>query len=116
MDTRNWTPQQQLAALMRLPWSVRVESEGSDRSLVARVVEIPDAIGRGNSVKEVAKHLWESLVASLERRLDQGELIPLPPASSLPWMAEPTPPAEVVELQIGQRIGPLIIRPKATAA
>lgn len=116
MTFRNWTSQQRLMALMRLPWSVRVEPDDTDGSWVAQVAEIPDAIATGNSMKELAKDLWESLAASLEIRLEHDDTIPLPKGSSPPWDAETAPRLEVVELQIAQPTGQLIIRPKATAA
>ncbi len=114
MTATNWTPQQQLMALMRLPWSLRIERDESDGSLTAEVAEIPDAIATGDSVKELAKDLWEALAASLEIRLEHGDTIPLPPGSVLPWNATTPRRIERAELRIVQPVGHLIIEPRAT--
>src|SRR6266542_5172993 len=111
MTATNWTPREQLMALMRLPWSIRIERDELDGSLIAEVAEIPDAIATGNTVKELAKDLWESLAASLEIRLEHGDMIPLPPGSVLPWNANTPRRIEPVELRLGQRVGHLIIEP-----
>lgn len=114
MTAINWTPQQQLMALMRLPWSIHIEHDELDGSWIAEVAEIPDAIATGNSVKELAKDLWESLAASLEIRLEHGDMIPLPPGSVLPWNAKAPRRVERVEVRFTHRVGDLIIEPRAT--
>lgn len=114
MTATNWTSQQQLTALMRLPWSLRIERDESDGSLIAEVAEIPDAIATGNTAKELAKDLWESLAASLQIRLEHGDMIPLPPGCVLPWNAKTPRRIEPVEVRFRQRIGHLIIEPRST--
>lgn len=114
MTATNWTPQQKLMALMRLPWSLRIERDELDGSLIAEVAEIPDAIATGSTVKELAKDLWESLAASLQIRLEHGDMIPLPPGSVLPWSEKTPQRIEHVEVRFRQRVGYLIIEPRAT--
>jgi hypothetical protein len=116
MTARDWTPQQKLMALMRLPWSVRVKQDDVRGSFTAQVAEIPEVMGTGNSMKELGKSLWVSLADNLERRLKRGDMVPLPPGKKLPWDGERSPRVEAIELQVPQRIGHLIIRPKGTAA
>ena len=116
MSAGNWTSQEKLAALMRLPWSIRVEQEAGGGPLVAHVGELPDAVARGDSIKALGKHLWISLSESLARRLERGESIPLPPGRPLPWDGPLPSRAESVELRVRQRIGYLIIRVTSAAA
>lgn len=117
MTRDTWTPQQRLLALMRLPWTVRVERDEADGSWVAQVAEVPDAIATGRSMKELARDLWESLTASLEIRLEHGDAVPLPHGSALPWRGHPSPSVVAFrEVQITQPTGPLVIHPSATAA
>ncbi len=115
MTLRDWTAKQRLTSLMRLPWSIHVERDEADGSLVAQVGEIPDAIATGASMRELAKDLWESLAASLEIRLEHGDMIPLPAGSALPWETESGPNVQVIELRIPQAMEPLIIRANANA-
>lgn len=88
MEHHTLTIQEQLTALMRLPWTVKVDTDDADGSLVAQVGEIPDAIGTGKDVKQLARDLWESLRASLEIRLEHEDDVPLPEGCSLPWAAD----------------------------
>lgn len=81
-----WTTDAQVMALMRLPWTVRVERDECDGSLIARVDEVPDAIGTGDTEKGLAKDLWDALWASLEVRVVHGDVIPLPRGARLPWL------------------------------
>jgi predicted RNase H-like HicB family nuclease len=85
MAARNWTREQKLRALMRLPWTVQTERNPEDGYLVARVVELPSVIATGDTEKELARDLWESLEASLAVYLDYGDEIPLPTGQVLPW-------------------------------
>ena len=101
MAIQNWTAQEKLAALMRLPWTLRITEE-PDGSRVARVEEIPDAIATGRTSKELAVDLWESLAGSLEIRLEHDDPIPLPKGSTLPWEAAQT---RVIQRIIRQRTG-----------
>lgn len=80
-----WTNEQKIDGLMRLPWSLSVEKD--DDGLVARVAEIPDAIATGANEKALALDLWESLRASLSVRVEHGDPIPLPVGSVLPWLS-----------------------------
>lgn len=115
MATQSWTTQEQLAALMRLPWTLRVDHD-TDGSLIARIAEIPDAIGTGEDLKALAVDLWESLAASLECRLENGDPIPVPSGSMLPWESRDNQSLRPVERKIAQRGGELTIQLSATAA
>jgi hypothetical protein len=90
----NSTREENLLALMRLPWTVKVAHE-KDGSWSATVDEIPDAIATaddGNDYeRELAADLWQSLYESLAVRLDHSDEIPLPPGSQLPWLVQPQP-------------------------
>jgi predicted RNase H-like HicB family nuclease len=86
-------------ALMRLPWSVRVERD-EDNGLVARVAEIEDAIATGEDEKALALDLWEAIQASLTARLEHGDQVPLPKGYRLPWEnPRRFAPAKVIKLQ-----------------
>lgn len=85
-----WTREQQLAALLRMPWTVTIERDNDDKCLIARVAEIPSALATGASEKELSKNLWDSLRASLEVYIEYDDAIPLPPAvQRLPWQTDP---------------------------
>lgn len=84
MGKTDWTKEQKLAALMALPWDVRVERD-EEGDLFARIAEIPDAVADGATERELGRELWQSLYASLVLRLDRGDPIPLPAKSALPW-------------------------------
>lgn len=72
-----------LVSLIRLPWTVTVEE--SHGCMIARVRELPDAIATGDTERELALDLWQAVEASLAIRLDNGDDIPLPEGSRLPW-------------------------------
>lgn len=85
-----WTDEQKIAALLRLPWTIRVERDPQAGYFVARVMEVPSAIATGETEKELEIDLWESLRASLEVYLTHGDAIPLPAiVHQLPWDARP---------------------------
>lgn len=91
--TPQWTPAQKVAVLMRLPWTVRVETDAVDNSFVARVAEVPDAIATGSTESALSLDLWHSLKASLECRLEFGDELPVPQGTVLPWEAGKAPAA-----------------------
>lgn len=98
----NWTTEQKIDSLLRLPWSIRSEvtAEG-DRLL--RVVEIPSAVGSGQSDDEAVADLWESLRASLAAYLHFEDKIPLPEGSPLPWAPGQSHDGPVVAIIVRQR-------------
>ena len=86
----NWTREQKLAALLRLPWTIRVERDEDEGYLIARVAEIPSALATADTDADLERELWESLQVSLEVYLDHGDNVPLPPsAKALPWERPP---------------------------
>ena len=91
--TQIWSREQQLTALMRMPWGVALERDSEDDSFVLQIREIPDAIGTGADEKAAAVDLWESLRESLRVRLEHGDDIPLPPGLVAPWLTDAAPPA-----------------------
>lgn len=97
-----WTREQKLAALLRLPWTIRVERDVDEGYIVARIGEIPSAIATGDTEAELERDLWESLRMSLQVYLDHDDEIPLPVAAKgLPW--ELKPPAQRVRAIIVAR-------------
>ena len=73
-----------LAALLRLPWTVRVE-RSDEGYFVARCAELPGSIATG-SKDEIEGEFWESMRATLGTLLDDGDRIPLPNGVKiLPW-------------------------------
>jgi hypothetical protein len=85
MHAAQWTTEQKMAALMRMPWTVLVETDPTDASLIARVAELPDAIATGTDETDLARDLWEAIEASLRCRLDFGDEIQLPAGINPPW-------------------------------
>jgi hypothetical protein len=81
-----WTKEQQLEALLRLPWSIDRETT-MEGDVVLRVREVPSAIGTGESDPAREEDLWESLRESLRAYLHFGDTPPLPPKARLPWRA-----------------------------
>lgn len=95
-----WSHEAKLEYLLRrVTWTVRAETtpEG-DRIL--RCVEIPDAVGSGETDEEIEADFWESLRASLEAYLHFGERPPVTRNVVLPWESGrqgiPTPMATIV--------------------
>ena len=88
-----WTPQQKLAALMRLPWTVRTRRDSEDGYII-EIDEFPSVVAAGDTEKEVGRDLWEALEATLYAYLAHGDVIPLPPGGVLPWEATEEPPQE----------------------
>lgn len=91
--TQSWSREQQLTALMRMPWGVSIEHETDDNTVVLQIREIPDAIGTGDDEKAAAVDLWESLRESLRVRLEHGDDITLPAGMVAPWLTNAAPPA-----------------------
>lgn len=88
-----WTREQKLAALLLLPWTIRVERDPDEGYMVARVPEVPSAIATANDEAGLERELWESLQLSLEVALDHGDPISLPAqVPVLPWEAKRTGP------------------------
>ncbi|HKT07800.1 MAG TPA: hypothetical protein VJR24_07895 [Gemmatimonadaceae bacterium] len=111
-----WTREQQLAALLRLPWTVKVDHDVDEQSLTARVAEIPSAIAVGASAPELTRNLWDSLRASLEVYLDYDDEIPLPPGvKRLPWQADPDS-RNIQKVQVTYSKGEAWQEPKADTA
>lgn len=104
MTDQNWTNEDKLAALLRLPWTIGVQRD-PDGTLVARVAEIPDAIATGENEHELQKDLWDTLAESLRVRLEYGDDVPLPGGQRAPWeLGAPkrAPDVRYVEAQVNQ--------------
>lgn len=83
-----WTSEAKLDYLLRLPWTI-IREAAMDGELLLRVVEIPSAVGSGETLDELERDMWESLRASLETFLQFDDVIPLPSGiSGLPWQQE----------------------------
>lgn len=100
-----WTFEQQLDALMKLPWTIEVRPSDFGAYLAASVAELPDAIAvedervaaqrnQNHRVQALGRNVFAAIRASLASRLEFGDEIPLPPACALPWAngAEPALP------------------------
>jgi predicted RNase H-like HicB family nuclease len=96
MTQTEWTRERKLTALVRLPWTVTTERNADEGYLVARVAELPSVIATGDTEKELARDLWESLEASLAVYVDYGDEIPLPVGQVLPWELPSAGPARIV--------------------
>lgn len=97
-----WTREQKLAALMRLPWTVRAERNTEDGYLVARVAELPSVLATGENDRELGRDLWESLEASLSCYLEFDDPIPLPKGVRLPWEGKvQRPQRSLVHINVG---------------
>jgi hypothetical protein len=109
----SWTLEQRLAYLLRLPWRVVAETTPEGDQLL-RCVEIPSAVGEGDTPKQREQDFWESMRASLESYLHFGDTLPLPEGVNrpLPWepgaadarkgarfvvAATPTSPPRIIE-------------------
>lgn len=81
----------ELRRLLFLPWTIvpEVTPEG-DRLL--RVLEVPSAVGHGETDEELERDLWESLKESLKAYLHFGDPIPLPSGIPQSWL--PTSPMQ----------------------
>ena len=91
MREMDWNSETRLRALIALPWTIRIEHSDDDGGLVARVIEMPDAIATGASERELAADLFAAVKASLEVRLENGDPIPVPDGQELPWERSPEP-------------------------
>jgi hypothetical protein len=93
-----WTRDEQLAALMRLPWTISIGPSEFGEYLVGRVAELPDAIATGPDERALARDLYESLKASLASRLEADADVPLPRGAELPWAHVAEPPRRAARL------------------
>ena len=94
----SWTREQKIAALLRLPWTIRPDKDVDEGYLIARVAEIPSVIATGATPEELERDFWQSLQASLEVSLDYGDPITLPRSlRTLPWDAPRRPPTPLVK-------------------
>jgi predicted RNase H-like HicB family nuclease len=83
----------ELRRLLFLPWTIvpEVSPEG-DRLL--RVLEVPSAVGHGETDEELERDLWDSLEESLKAYLYFGDPIPLPTGVPQSWLpSSPLQPA-----------------------
>jgi predicted RNase H-like HicB family nuclease len=96
----DWTTEQKLAALMRLPWSVTVAPNVEEGYLVARVAELPSAVATGEDERALGRDLWAAIEASLACYLEFGDPIPLPAGAALPWEGPQVPAARIVPLHL----------------
>jgi len=87
-----WSSYQKLMFLLRLPWTVRVERDPVDQTLIAHVDEVPDAIADAPEERERVRELWDSLCASLIVRIDANDPLPVPSGTVLPWEVGIAPP------------------------
>lgn len=99
MANGDWTTEAKLQALLALPWTLQFSKDPVDGSLIARIAELPDAIGTGETERELATAVYDALEASLDSRLEHDDPIPLPPGCELPWAKGRTPiPTPVILL------------------
>ena len=100
--TIDWTPEQKLRELIRLPWTVRI-GQGEANYLVARVEELPEVLATGADETELMRDLWDSIEASILSRQEFGESFPLPRGTQLPWERGEQPPVLQRRLAVTQR-------------
>lgn len=85
------TNESKVEALLRLPWTVRVE-RSDEGYFVARCVELPGSLATGSEA-EIENAFWESLRATLACVVEDGDdAIPLPNGvRALPWKVKHNP-------------------------
>src|SRR5688572_9708810 len=93
-----WTPQQKLAFLMGLSWTVVVERDPDEGYRILRVKELASVIATGETDAALENDFWESLEASLQCALEFGDPINLPNGIKAPWdqPVRATPASNVV--------------------
>lgn len=77
MDAAQLEFDRRLDALVRMPWTVRVE-KCDDGYLVARVDELPSVVATGDTEKQLEDDFWAALRATLSAYLEFGDEVPLP--------------------------------------
>ncbi len=82
-----WTEDEKLDYLVRLPWKILPEEGDEPGDMVLTCAELPSAIGTGGSEREVVADFWASLRLTLRSYVRDGDIIPLPKgaAGTLPW-------------------------------
>lgn len=65
-------------ALLRLPWSLRLERNEDEGYLVLRVTELPSVLATGEDEKTLLADLWDTMRATLRSYLEDGEPVPMP--------------------------------------
>ena len=84
----NWTIEQQIEALLRLPWVIIVVQD-EDGVFSAYADGIPSSLAVGTTEKELEAAFFESLAESLRVYIEQDIPVPLPPGVTvLPWKVE----------------------------
>lgn len=87
-----WTTRQKLDWLIRQRWTI-VKDVTPEGDQLLRVVELPAAVGCGDTDESRSADFWESFIATLEAYLATESIPPLPAgAKQPPWLG--TPPAE----------------------
>ena len=84
-----WTIDNKVEALIRLPWSVRIERDDPDGAYVAVCSELPSVVASGASERELDADFFESLRETLRCYLEAGDEPPLPNCAKLPWLDRP---------------------------
>lgn len=94
-----WTNERKLDALLKLPWTLRMDHNVEDGHWSMRVAELPAAIATAERVEDLEDAFWESLRETLEVFLEHGDVIPLPArVAQYPW--QPRQNYRVVQGQI----------------
>jgi hypothetical protein len=76
----------ELQRLLQLPWTVLAETTPEGDRLL-RVVEIPSAVGSGDTDEARERDLWAALEASLRAYLHFGDPVPVPERQVAPLFA-----------------------------
>lgn len=92
-----WTQEEKIEALLRLPWTVKTAR--TEDGFVAEVAELPSALATGDTMKLLARDLWDSLKATLTSYLEFNDPIPLPAGVSAPWEASESPAPRTVAVR-----------------
>ena len=86
MTHNMWTNERKLDALLRLPWTLRMDHNVEDGHWSMRVAELPAAIVTAERVEDLEDAFWESLRETLKVFLEHGDVIPLPArVAQYPW-------------------------------
>jgi hypothetical protein len=86
--TMDWTTEQKVKSLMRLPWTVMSEKADDPDEFIVRVKELPGTVVVGTK-DEIDEEFWDALRTGIEARLQFDDGFELPPGvRCLPWKAE----------------------------
>lgn len=97
-----WTIEQKLAALLRLPWTLRVQRDAAEGYFIAECTEMPEVTATATDERLLDRELWAAMETALRARIDDDDVV-LPRGTKVrPWeAARRTPGIRIVRGQRG---------------